>query len=155
MRFFADVGKCSVAVVVVENIFAVVGDVQIFEAVIVVIADAHALSPASVSQAGFFGDVGECAVVIVAIEVAGRHLAGRQRFQLGAVHDENIRPAVVVVIKNGDARSRRFNDVFFCVFAAKNYRCNEPGLLRDIGEMHDRLGVCILGFSSVGVGRVW
>src|SRR5205807_10541569 len=155
MRFFADVGERAVAVVVIENIFAVVGDIKIFEAVIVVVTDAHALSPAGVSQARFFGDIGERAVVIVVVEVARRGLARRQGFQLGAVHDKNIRPAVVVVVKNGDARSRRFNDVFFCVFTAKNYWCNEPGLLRDIGEMHDRFAVCTLGFGSVGLGRVW
>jgi len=76
-----------------------------------------------VSQPGFFGDVGERAVVIVAVEVAGRRFVRTESFQLRAVDDENVRPAVVVVIKNGDSCSRRFDDVLFRCFAAENNRC--------------------------------
>ncbi len=67
MRFFADIGKRAVSVVVVENVFAVIGNVQIFKAVVVVVADANALAPTGVRQAGFRGDIGECSVVIVVI----------------------------------------------------------------------------------------
>src|SRR6266853_985360 len=148
MRFFADISERAVAVVVVQNIFSVVSDVQIFEAVVVVIADAHPLAPAGVSQPSFFGDIGERAVVIVVVEVARRRFGSWQRFQFCAIHDENIRPAVMVIIKNGYARARGFNDVFFCRFAAKNYRSSEPSFLRHVGEMHNGLGVCILGLAA-------
>ena len=50
-RLFADVGEGAVAVVVVENVLAVVGDEQVVEAVVVVVADADALSPAAVANA--------------------------------------------------------------------------------------------------------
>src|SRR6202008_1928611 len=66
--FFADVGKGSVSVVVIEDVFSVVGDVEVFEAGVVVNADANALAPAGVAEAGFLGDVGEGAVVVVVIE---------------------------------------------------------------------------------------
>src|SRR5439155_8595542 len=63
--FFADVGKGAVAVVVVEDVFPEVRDEEIVEAVVIVIADADALSPAGMKQASFGGDVGESAVAIV------------------------------------------------------------------------------------------
>ena len=44
--FFANVGERSIAVVVVEDIFAEIGNEEIFVAIIVVIANATTLSPA-------------------------------------------------------------------------------------------------------------
>jgi hypothetical protein len=101
-----------------------------------------------VREAGFGGDIGERAVVIVVIEVARRCFASGQPFQSRAIHNENIRPAIIVVVKDGNAGSRRFNDVFLCIFAAENDRCGEPSLLRHINEMHNRLGVCAVGTSA-------
>ena len=65
----ADVGERAVAVVVVQNILAEVGDEQIVPSVVVVVADANALSPAGVRDAGLRGHVGEGAVAIVAEEM--------------------------------------------------------------------------------------
>jgi hypothetical protein len=101
-----------------------------------------------VSQAGFSGDVGEGAVVIVVIEVAGRSFVRCGGFESGAIHNENIRPAVIVVIEDGDARASCFDDVFFGVFAAENDRRSEPGFLRYIGEMHNRLSVRAAGTTG-------
>src|SRR5260370_10402080 len=153
MRLFAGVGERAVSIVVVENVFAVIGNVKIFEAIVVVIADAHALSPAGVSQAGFFGDIGERAVMVVAVEVVRRCTDLRQGFQRGAVYEENVGPAIIVVIENGDAGSRRFDDVFFRLFSTENDWRGEAGFLRHVGEMHDRLGVCALGLSSADMRR--
>ena len=63
--FFADVRKSAVAVVVKENVFAEVSDEQVFEAVVVVVANADALSPTGVGQASFRRDVGESAIAII------------------------------------------------------------------------------------------
>ena len=63
--------KRPVALVVVEAVVAVSGDVEVVVAVVVVVADAGALSPAGVGEAGFGGDIGECAIVVVMKEVAG------------------------------------------------------------------------------------
>src|SRR5260370_1267523 len=153
MRLFAGVGAGAVSIVVEENVFAVIGNVKIFEAIVVVIADAHALSPAGVSQAGFFGNIGERAVMVVAVEVARRCTALRQGFQRRAVYDENVGPAIIVVIENGDAGSRRFDDVFFRLFSTENDWRGEAGFLRHVGEMHDRPGVCFLGLSSANTRR--
>jgi len=111
-----------------------------------------------VSQARFCGDVGEGAVVIVVIEVARRSFARYGGFERRAIHNENIRPAVIVVIEDSDARARCFDDVFFCGFAAENNRGGKPGFLRQIGEMRNRVGVCAQGISNAntqGTGRLY
>ncbi len=153
MRFFADVGERAIAIVVVENVFAVVRNIQIFEAVVVVIAHAHALTPTGVGQAGSCGDIGERAVVIVAVEVACRSFARWQGFQRRAVDDENVGPAVIVVIKDGNTGPRSLDDVFLRVFAAENDRCSKSGFLGDVGKMRDRPGVCALGIAGAYARR--
>src|SRR5271169_422926 len=71
-----DVGEGAVAVVVIENVLAVVGDEEVVEAVVVVVADAAGLSPAGADvEAGTFGYIGEGAVAIVFEESAMRFLA--------------------------------------------------------------------------------
>jgi hypothetical protein len=50
---------------VVERVAAVAGDVDILQAVVVVIGDGHAHAPAFASEAGGLGDVGELDVVAV------------------------------------------------------------------------------------------
>src|SRR5206468_2606287 len=92
----------SVAEVVIQAVASVVGDEQIFPAVIVVVPDADALAPSGGSQPRFHGDIGKSTVVIVAKKVIGGFLALRKSFQSSAVDDENIGPAVVVVIEDGD-----------------------------------------------------
>src|SRR5216683_2966269 len=152
LGFLADVGEGAVAVVVVEDVFAVVRDVEIFPAVVVVVADAYALARPGVSQAGFCGDVGESAVMVVAIEVARWGFPWREGIKRRAVHDKNVGPAVVVIVKDGDARSGGFDNVLFRVFAAENHRCVQPGLLRDIDKMRGRFSVGALRMTG-GLGR--
>src|SRR5580692_9363885 len=135
--FFADVGEGAVAIVVVQDIFSVVGDVEIFEAVVIVVADTHALSPTGVQKAGFLGDVGKGAVVIVVVEVAGLLVGAGKRIESGAIDDENVGPAVIVIIKNRDTGAGGFDDVLFCVFAAEDYWGGEAGFSRDVGEVRD------------------
>src|ERR1035441_231657 len=65
---FRCVGKCSIVVVAIEAVFAIVGHVQIGPAVIVVIAYCAAVSPAGVGGTGFGGHLGERAVVVVVKE---------------------------------------------------------------------------------------
>ncbi len=138
--FFAYVGEGAVAVVVIEHIFSVIGDVEIFAAVVVVIADADALAPAGVREAGLFCDIGERAVAIVVVEMAGRRFSGGS-IEACAVDDEDVRPAVVVVVEDGDARSRGFNDVFLGVHAAENHGVGETCFFGDVGEMSEGFGI--------------
>src|SRR5258707_731724 len=87
--FFADVAERTVAVVVVENIFSKVGNEEVVEAVVIVVADADALSPAGMKKAGFGGNVGESAVAIVLEEMIGRFLACGKNFEARGVYEGN------------------------------------------------------------------
>ena len=104
----ADIGEGAIAVVVVEDVLAPVGDEQIVVAVVVVVADADALSPAGVDESGFGGDVGEGAVAIVFEEMVGGLLSGGKAFEARAVDEEDVQPAVVVVVDRRRRRSRWF-----------------------------------------------
>src|SRR5262249_42286441 len=95
---FRDVSEGAVAIVVIEDVFAEVGDEQVLEAVVVVIANANALSPAGVDETGFDRDVGKGAVAIVLEQMTGGGLAGGKAFEAGAVDEEDVKPAVVVVV---------------------------------------------------------
>src|SRR5579862_2085805 len=111
IRFAAHFGKGAVAVVTVEQVFSPIGDKNVLEAVVVVVADADTLSPAGMGQASFFGYVGEGSVAIV----PKKFVAGRRplQFEARAVDQEDIKPAVVVVIDEGHAGPRGLEDVFF------------------------------------------
>ena len=62
----------------IEAILAVVGDVQVFPSIIVIIADANALAPAGGSQPGLRSHIGESSVVIVVVQVIRWRLIGRE-----------------------------------------------------------------------------
>ena len=71
--FFGDIGKGSIAIVVVENDSAPVGHNQIVEAVVIVVSDAASLPPTGARQTSLFGHVGESSVpVVVEQKVCGR-----------------------------------------------------------------------------------
>src|SRR5213593_3069109 len=96
--FFADVSERAIAVVVVEDILAKVGHEKIIEAIVVVIADADSLAPAGMEEASSCSDIRESSIAIVFEKVIGGLLAGGKTCQARAVHQENVEPAVVVII---------------------------------------------------------
>ena len=136
----------------IQTILSVVGDVQIFPAIVVVVADAHALAPSGGGQPGFRGHIGERPVVIVVIQVIGGSVLLRESFERRAVHDENVGPAVVVVIKDGDAGAGGFNDVFLGVDSRQKHLCNESSrLVGDVREVGDGApGLAAAGRAAVG-----
>ncbi len=106
----------------IENILSVAGDVEIGEAVIVVIADGHSHSVVAVSGIGqprFLSDVGEAAVFVLPIQPVPvtRVLAIeilRQTHGTGyasAVDQENIEQSIVVVIEQRDATGHGLDQI--------------------------------------------
>src|SRR6266436_6324363 len=75
-RFFRHIRECSIAIVVVQNIFAKVSHEQIFVAVVVVIPDADALPPTGMLQPRLRRDVRESAVAIIFEKMRRRSLPG-------------------------------------------------------------------------------
>ena len=96
------IAERAVAVVVVEDAATYIGDVDVFPAVIVVVADAHTHAPSAMVQARLCSNIGEGAVAVIVIELAGRTSAAPQIFQSGPIHEKNIQPAIVVVVQEGD-----------------------------------------------------
>src|SRR6202050_3528423 len=143
-RFFADLSEGAVAVVVIKHVLAVVGDVQVFKAVVIVIADANALTPAGMREPSSPGDVGKGAVAVVVIQMIGRSTGRGRTIQRRPVDDENVGPAVVVVVKGCHTGAGGLDDVFFCVHAAEGVGHGEAGVLGDVGEIGERLRSCVL-----------
>ena len=133
---FRDLSEHSI-LVVKKPVLAVVRDVEVFPTVVVIVADANALSPARCGESGLNGHVGECAVMVVSIETIARTLPGRKSFEPGAIYEKNVRPAVVVVIEDGDASACGLDDVFLGIKAAENIRRGEASLLRVVGKVGD------------------
>src|SRR5439155_7651516 len=121
--FCGYVRERSVAIVVVQNIFSVVGYEKIGKTVVVIVGDSHAhavIAEARVGQTGCFGYVCETAVFVLAIEpvpVAGvgaieflRHLHGA--CQTAAIDQKYVQKTVVIVVEQGDASRHGLDEVF-------------------------------------------
>ena len=99
--FGGDVGKRAIAVVVIENVASELGNEEIGETVVVVIAPNAAEAVVCAGDAGGVGDVGEGPVAIVAIE--GVFDLDAAVVAVAAVDEIDVLPAVVVEI--GDANA--------------------------------------------------
>src|SRR5438105_6557946 len=122
----------------IKPVFAVVSDIQIVEAVVVVIACADALSPARGSQAGLFGYVGKSAVMVVVEEMIGRRRSSVLRVQRSSIHNEDVWPAVVVIIDYGDAGPRGLDDVLFRRLVAGDDLKLQAGFFGGVLKVGDR-----------------
>ena len=140
----------SVAFVMVQAIFAVGGDVDVVVAVVVIIADAGSLPPTGGDEAGLGGDVGEGAVVVVVEEMAGGGgtLAGSGK--RGSVDEEDVRPAIAVIVDDGDAAAGGFDDVALGLSTAVHVAHGYAGLRGDV----DKPGWgWVLGGCGIDAGR--
>src|SRR6202007_3111866 len=107
----SDVGESSVAVVVIEDAAAVLGDVKIGPAGSIVVADRNAHAVASPDDPCLRGNIGEGAIAIVAIERVAQRGARVEEIAFAAVNQINVHPAVVVVIDKATAGAGRLWEV--------------------------------------------
>src|SRR6266851_4733663 len=103
------IGKGSVPIVAVEVILSEAGAEDVFESVVVVIADAHRRGPVHRPQSRFVRNVGKRTVTIVLVEVVSRTRRGA--FQASAGEQENIHPAIVIVVEESAATACGFQNV--------------------------------------------
>src|SRR5690242_10904786 len=101
--FVRHIGKRAVTIVVIKNVLAKVAHEEIFKAVVIVIADANTLPPAGVGYACLQSNICESAVTIVLEKMRCWLLAFGETFQARSIHQENIEPAVIVVIVESNA----------------------------------------------------
>ncbi len=95
----------------IQVVAAVLGHVQIFKTVVVVVSDGDSHAIADALQTGLLGDIFEAAVlalVVKPVPVRRRLLLGNRPLrhgiaQRGAVHEKQIQPAVIVEVERRDA----------------------------------------------------
>ena len=131
----------AIAVVPVQDVPAVVGDEEVGIAVAVVVAGAGALSPAMAHKARFRRDIGEGPVVVVAIQAVRGFFAPGKTSDPRSVDEEDIGPAVAVVVEQGHAASGRLQDEFLCGFASDD----GPGCQAGRGGDIDVIGYILFG----------
>src|SRR5256885_2338793 len=85
-RFISYIRERAITIVVIKNVLAEIADEEIFEAVVVVVTNANALSPAGVGYAGLHGNVCECSVTIILEKMRRRLLALGETLQARSVH---------------------------------------------------------------------
>ena len=117
---FRDVFECPIAFVVIKHAVTVISDEQVLVAIVVVIADASALSPSHLSQAGFLRDIHEMHVSDIAIKMAGGILAATLAVHGGRIDQQNVHQAIVVEIENRNPVAGGFEDVAFVVRISGN-----------------------------------
>ena len=81
-RFFGYIGECTVVVVVVKTILAVVGDVDVWPAVVIVVANGDAEPPTLIPDAALSGNVCKRAITVV----MQKHGLRRRLFPLQSRH---------------------------------------------------------------------
>ena len=106
----------------VERVAAVAGYVDIFEAVVVVVADCHAHAVVVLwhsGEAGLFRHIGKRAIGVLMIEpvpelavgLVGQFAVRHRIVDLSAVGEEDVQPSVVVVIEQRDAAAHGLHQV--------------------------------------------
>ena len=116
------VSERAVAVVVIQRVVAVAGDVNIRESVVVIIPGGYAhavVSFASVGEARLLRHISETAVRILTVQAVpvSRSAAGKFRRQFdriieaAAVDKENVEQSVVVVVEQGHPAAHRLDQV--------------------------------------------
>ena len=109
------------------------GDVNVFPAVVVVVADGHAVSPTAKIQARLRRDIGKRAVMIVVIKARRMAFARAVVLDRRAINQKNVHPAVVVVVERGRATALGFDDVELLPAAASQVKINSSRA-RDVNE---------------------
>ena len=132
-RLFRHLRKRSVPVVAEERVLSEIGDEQVVEAVVVIVADADGRSPPGLTKAGLIGDVGESAVAVVFIQAIGG--IGRRDADPRPAQHQNVQPSVVIVIDERAAATDGLEDVILFLDAAVNGGKLEPRLRGDIHHL--------------------
>ncbi len=128
-----NVRERAVTVVVKQVVLTVRSDEEIVVAVVVVVTHGHAHSQKFHIQARFMRRVRKRTVMIVVVQLRGGMFLNVAR-PVHPVDEKNVRPAVIVVIDESNARSHGFGQKFLSKCAIVVDKAN-AGLLRNIAEL--------------------
>src|SRR5581483_6508330 len=102
--FCRDIGESPVAIIVVKRISIDATHKNVFVSIIVIIANCDTYVETAPLQASPFGNVGESSIAIVVEESVPVFLGVLlQSDNVRAVREEDVRPAVAVVVENGNS----------------------------------------------------
>ena len=121
-RLRRNIGESAVAIVVVEDVLPIVGDINIRKTIVVVVPDSNSHSVVRVSgvlQAGLHSDVGERAVFVLTVKtvpvcrVVPLEVSRTAKWvrHVACIHQKNIEQAIIVVIDQGHAAGHSLNQV--------------------------------------------
>ena len=136
-----DVSERAVAPVLIENIGAVVGDVEVAMAIVIDITDGGPGSPGGISHAGGLANVSKGAIPAVAVEEIPRTGFRLVRAQGGPVDDVEVEVAIIVVVEEGGAAAVGFEDVVL-FRAAEGVLEGDTRCIRLIGESREGRRTC-------------
>src|SRR4029077_968081 len=128
-----DIGEGAVTVIVVQHVLAPIGDKQVLKAVVVVIAHANAGRPTRAEQTGLGGHIGKSAVTIILVEAVGSSFGGG--LESCPAEEENVEPAVVIVIEQGASAAHCLHDVFLLGDAAIDRWKMQPRRFRNVRKL--------------------
>src|SRR5258708_17416634 len=114
------VGKRSISVVAIETILPKIRAEDVLESVIVVVADTDSGGPSHRLQPGLFRHIGKSTVAIVLVKAIG--CARRISVQASTRQQENIHPAVVVVVDESTATASSLQNIFLTLDTAVDNR---------------------------------
>src|SRR5438034_2070262 len=107
------IAESTVAIIVVEESAIEISNVKIIPAVVIVITDRRAKSPAAVAYASLRGHISEGAVMIISVELTRMAFASAHILKSGTVHQKYVHPTIIVIVKHRNAATHRFHDVTF------------------------------------------
>ena len=81
--------------------------------------------------------VSECSVVIITVQAIRRALAWGKSFQPRAIHQKDVGPSIVVVVKDCNAGPRCLDDVFLGVESAEDILSRQSGLRGHVDKVGD------------------
>src|SRR5581483_2271431 len=147
-RFNRYIRESAIAIVVVEDSTIEIGDEEVLPPIIVVVAHGDAESPPAMRQPGLGGHVGESSIMVVAVQLAGVALPGTDVFDRRAIDQQDVDPAVIVIVECGNAAAHRFHDVALSRPPTRKVEV-EAGALRHVNEVRYEPGT---GKSGVSAG---
>ena len=144
--------ESAVATIAEQAVLSPEGHEQVLVAVVVVVTRTGRLAPPAQRHPCFVRDIFEGTVATVAVEMARRLLAFRKALERGTIDDEQVQPAVVVVVEGGGAGAGSFEEIAVGLSTAVRGHRSETRARRNLGECEiERIGEAL---TASGINEI-
>src|SRR5258708_1618638 len=131
-RLVRDVRECAIPVVVVQNVTAILRDIEIRESIVVVISP-HAAEPITRTRnSSGLRDVLKRAIAIILVKSVP--CSDTAIIKITAVHEINVRVSVAIEVRYADARTKYLAVDRNALVASEMHELNS-GSCRDVCEL--------------------